>query len=370
LPGLPYKLLHLAAAAAAVIPLHPARNCKPEHLRLRRLYTPHARTSVLVVDLEIWLSLSATSMASSSPPVQSEYTFAATTDDSPTYTYPLHEDSQPSPNGMSAAAILATLSDSRPPTSHADDAEELEEDDTEAGGISLANEWEGMNATPTVPVITHPPSTFAAFTTGLHADFLIAELSSANMDYQATALEGNLPPPPAIPLPLPNDLLTFMSSTAYLLDSVPSAYEEHLNVQDVAAFLDITTFVDYHLSSSGAVKKAFKLNDPPAVVTREDLAGEQCDFQGIDWSGSDGRASVRNRREAYEKTKIPHKAWRGMRRETRRVGVLCREVEDDINVASWGDVMVEPIRRAVLTFFRSATGFQRRKTSSLFGGQI
>jgi hypothetical protein len=264
--------------------------------------------------------------------------------------YPFEEDSQPpSPNGISAATILATLSDSRPPTSHAEHANELEEEDTETGGISLAGEWEGMTATPTTPVITHYSTTFSTFNSGWDTSYIMAQLSYANVEDHAAALEAlTMEPFESVPpLPVPETFATLAPNSNHIQDAAPSAYEEHLNIQDVAAFVDITAFAHFYAASPKAGTRVANLRDPPQVIRREDLQGERCDFQGIDWSQGEGRASIRNKRMAFEKSRLLHKKWQGLRRQDRRVGVFRFRYENGVidtvsREGSWSLLFEEP----------------------------
>jgi hypothetical protein len=262
-------------------------------------------------------------MASSHPTAQSEHLFAATTDETTisqyvpsAYAYPQQGDSQPpSPNGISAAAILATMSDSRPPTSHAEVVDDLDEEDTETGGISLADEWEGMNVTATAPTITHYPGFFAPPEPvwAWMPSHGVPNFSYASLEDHAAALEAltmdSHPPPAAMPSPLPETFVAPPPNSTHLQDFAPSAYEEHLSIQDTSAFTDITSFFHYYAAPPKMVTRALDFETQPDTIRREDLDGEKCDYQGIDWSERAGRDLVRTKRVAFETARLPHKAW-------------------------------------------------------------
>ncbi|KAF2682790.1 WD40 repeat-like protein [Lentithecium fluviatile CBS 122367] len=263
-------------------------------------------------------------MASSYPSTQSEHPFAATATTTPpdstasqypapTYTYPLHEDSQPpSPNGISAAAILATLSDTRPPTSHAEDAQELEEEDTETGGISLESEWESMMELqpPEAPYFAHISSWDGDFAN--LPSFSDLELAAHSAALDALLMEP-LPAMPDIPPPLPDFFVTPPPNSTHPPDLMPSAYEEHLSIQDTTAFSEISKFLRHYVMPPGTVYKELEGEMPPEVVRQEDLEGDKCDYQGIDWTEILGRTTIRNKRAAYERARLPHKASQGGR---------------------------------------------------------
>ena len=277
-------------------------------------------------------------MATSYPTAQSEhlFAFAATTNDTTssqyalsTHAYPQQEDSQPpSPNGISAAAILATMSDSRPPTSHAEHVDHFEEEDTETGGVSLAGDWEGMDATAAAPTMTHYPAFFNAPDPNWLWDpaypMTIPNFSQGSLEDHAAALEAltmeSHPPPPVVPQPLPETFVAPPPNSTHLHDLVPSAYEEHLSIQDVGAFTDITSFFHYYAAPPKMVTRALDFETQPQIIRREDLEGEKCDFQGIDWSERAGRDSIRKKRVMFERARLPHKAWMGIRGLDQQVG--------------------------------------------------
>ena len=266
-------------------------------------------------------------MASSYPSAQSDHHYAAVTTDttisqSPphTYTYPGQDDSQPpSPNGISAAAILATMSDSRPPTSHADSVDHLEEEDTEAGGISLTQEWEGMTYTP-YPAFFEPPQP-----TWLFEQDTIPQFSHGGLDVHAAALEAltmeSQSPHPTVPPSLQEDPVTTLSNTIHEHDLPSSTYATlYAEIHGAGSFVNITTFFELCSQHMNMVTRPLDSDTPPEVIRREDLEGDKYDFQGIDWSERAGRETIRKKRAMVERPRVPHKAWQGIRGAHELVG--------------------------------------------------
>ncbi|KAF2634038.1 WD40 repeat-like protein [Massarina eburnea CBS 473.64] len=234
---------------------------------------------------------------------------------SPASSYPIPHDSQPpSPNGFSAAAILATLSDSRPPTSHGEDAEGLfdddddDDDDDAAGGISLATEEEILGPLHPPFATYHAPSIPVAI-----GPWLMDLNTQASLDQHAAALEAltmdqeSTPPPlSTAPSTTPETMVAPPPNSGHQ-DWVLGA-DEQLSIQDSAAFIDIGSFVQHYAHlPKGGLKPSLDIEKTRGVVTRETLDGETCDFQGIDWSEYAPRSYIRANRAAFERSRLQHK---------------------------------------------------------------
>ncbi|KAF2001201.1 WD40 repeat-like protein [Amniculicola lignicola CBS 123094] len=211
-----------------------------------------------------------------------------------THDDPAEANEPPSPSGISAAAILAALSDSRPPTSQGDDVDELADD--HEGGISLLDDGLAMEPAPTVPA--------AAPTTPYNDDALGLDMLFWT---PVPALTG-LPPMPTSLLPplYPPDL-------SHSLDNIPedafTVTQEGgtiTSLESKNAFVYISSFYRHFFNPpKGATLLDLTAFPPPEVITREDLRGDECDFQGINWSmRGTTRASVRAKRTMFETERL------------------------------------------------------------------
>ncbi|KAF1959214.1 WD40 repeat-like protein [Byssothecium circinans] len=113
--------------------------------------------------------------------------------------------------------------------------------------------------------------------------------------------------PPAIPdtlaLPLPNSGHQGWA---------PS-FVDHLSIQDSAAFEDIESFLLY-FPAQHLRKTAFLSSDradQKSAINKEDLDGEKCDFQGMDWTECTSRSNIRSKRAAYERSRLQTKIYEG-----------------------------------------------------------
>ncbi|CAI6280290.1 unnamed protein product [Periconia digitata] len=272
-------------------------------------------------------------MASSSPHAHSEHHFATNTDSAtssstspavavsiaiPSSAFPTHPDpfqqdtsEPPSPNGISAAAILATLSDSRPPTGHVGHVQTLSDDDDEPGGVSLTGYAESFGA-PDVLLDSHHAPEIPSDIASVHME----QTPQTAVDQHAAALEALTMEPlpiPSLSTPLsdvPNTFFVPLPTSGHQ-DFAPSTYEEHLSIHDTAAFIDITSFFQYYAQLPKGFWPSLDLVHPPEVINRNDLNGERCDFQGIDWSERTSRSYVRAQREEFERSRIQHKLYAG-----------------------------------------------------------
>lgn len=208
-------------------------------------------------------------------------------------------------SALAATATLATLSDSRPPTSHGEDAVS---DDDGSGGISLAD-------------FTEPPPPPALPSLSLGAAGI--HMQAAMAHYQSFA-HDTIPPPTSdmtsfhignVHLPPPPPHLGYLSSSEPSLEPPPTHYEANLSIKDKSQFVPITSFFHY-LTPEKPTVPGLDLVQVPDVITREDLQGDKYDYQGIDWSiRNTTRSSVRSKRRECEAERLSPSS-----KETRTVG--------------------------------------------------
>lgn len=247
----------------------------------------------------------------------------------------------PSPHDLSAAAILATLADSRPPTSHGIEEEELEDDDNDnddgdgdgdddddqAGGILLADESQGIVTA--IPYTMTAPAhvSYSTISDAMHSsgNYLYYEMDPSSydaLDQHAAALESlSMEPLQAFsstaPSSIPEQLMALAPMNQHELDVETSIYDEHPSVQNKETFLDITTFFRHFVAPRKPIAPGLDEIQLPDAITQDSLQGDRYDFQGIDWTSRHStRASVRESREVFETARMQPKL-----REVRQV---CR----------------------------------------------
>ena len=295
-------------------------------------------------------------MASSGPEEHQDLvlpSFTALTSTLGTLAYP----ESYTPGEMSAAETLAGLSDSRPSTSHAahhslhhhdDDDDDDDDGDHEEGGVSLSEGVETVQhhgyvsyqaaAAPQpahdmqdfpadmfdfLGAVDEPPPppppaidlsvfhTVQSFTPHTALDFHAAAFETLSMDPEPAPQTIMLPPlpfpsfpahgtPEYDPSPMPTQMQDYMAH----------AYEDHLNLQDNTAFMSPHLF---YLQATSHKDMNMGLEEPErdhlAVITREDLAGEERDYQGIIWSKRMLRKEFRQKRASMERPRL-YKAMR------------------------------------------------------------
>jgi hypothetical protein len=238
----------------------------------------------------------------------------------------------PSPTDLSAAAILATLADSRPPTSHGAEDEELDDDeddddDDQTGGILLADESQGVFTALPYTMTAAGHVSYSNISEAMHThtsgNYLYYEMDPSShdaLDHHAAALESlsmePLQAPSSIaPSSIPDQLMTLAPMNQHEIDAETSIYEAHLSVQNKETFMDITSFVQRFVAPLRPVAPGLEDIRLPDAVTRDDLRGDRYDFQGIDWESRHcTRAWVRDRRELHENARMQPKL-----REARKV---------------------------------------------------
>ncbi|KAH7399442.1 WD40-repeat-containing domain protein [Pyrenochaeta sp. MPI-SDFR-AT-0127] len=222
-----------------------------------------------------------------------------------THSLPADASYPASPNTIAAAVTLATLSDSRPPTSHGEDDEEFDDDD-HSGGISLADFQQFVEAT--MPSASNLDDD-EEVTVPLQS--VIAQMQSWPLPIPASTLDMFDPAPPShmsntgfVPMVY---MSSHMSSLEHLQSLEPPAtlQEVHLSIQDKTSFAPITSFF-HQLTPEKPTVPGLDLIQVPMSITRDDLQGDTYDSQGIDWSvRNTTRSTIRAKRFACESEKLP-----------------------------------------------------------------
>lgn len=268
-------------------------------------------------------------MASSGPEHHSDTTTAWTPHDTADPVLPSLDPStgfapHPEPytsNDMSAAETLAALSDSRPSTSHAVDNLQNHGhdggDNGDEGGILLHNGqelahyhvYEPYQAS-TTPQASIDLSEIDLFELLADIDNTPSFPQHAALDHHAAAFEAlsmaqDAPLPPTLFPPAQDpDNSTSLIHTQFQ-DYVVHAYEDHLSLQDSTAFMSPHLF---YLQTASHKEFAMGLEESEAdhlsLVTREDLAGEERDHQGIIWSKRMLRRDFRQKRTNTERARL------------------------------------------------------------------
>ena len=102
------------------------------------------------------------------------------------------------------------------------------------------------------------------------------------------------------PQPQPQPL----SSSESSLEPPPILHESSHCAYDRAAFVPITSFF-HRIAPQRPTVPGLDLQQLPAAITRQQLHGDRCDFQGIDWTARNTtRAAVRARRVEYETERL------------------------------------------------------------------
>ncbi|KAH6879096.1 WD40-repeat-containing domain protein [Alternaria rosae] len=230
----------------------------------------------------------------------------------PPHANPAHGDWPHSPNALAAAVTLATLSDNRPP---GDDEDDIDDDD-DGGGISLEDYQHYMEAMPEShqagansddedPSLDEGGTIEDMFGFGpVHPSYVTYTAldmfpgSSIPQHHTSTThfiapvtIVGNLP-----------------YGTDLLLEPPPTLNEPHLSIQDRAAFCPITSYFHrFYGQWKPGVVPGLDLVQVPEFITREDLKGDEYDYQGIDWTArKTTRAAVRRARSQHERQRVPH----------------------------------------------------------------
>lgn len=223
----------------------------------------------------------------------------------PTFTdasYPL------SPTTIAAATALAALAGSEPPTHLADYEDEDDDDDDDySGGISITSADLQEHTSATSLADTHIDEGDVAEQLQSVVDQLQPFPHTHTMSHPLDPFE---PVPsyhmPSIHMPIPHVYSGHMSSSMDpSLEPPPTLQEAHLSIQDRASFLPITSF--FHITApERPTVPGLDLIQVPDSIIRDDLRGDACDFQGIDWAARNTtRSQIRARRFDCEGSKLP-----------------------------------------------------------------
>jgi hypothetical protein len=222
-----------------------------------------------------------------------------------------------SPNAPAAAVTLATLSDSRPPTSHGDHEEAGEDDDS--GGISLADYQQFMDAAPepqpmeegedTTSVNAQMQALQQEFMSQIHTSWAAHHFESSTSTLDA----------PGLTQYMSAFMSHHLSSSDPLLEPPPAFHEFHLSVPDKGSFTGISTFF-HQITPAKPTVPGLDLVQVPTSITREDLQGDKYDCQGIDWSvRNTTRSAVRKKRFEFENAKLQQQVGTQYLKEVRKV---------------------------------------------------
>jgi hypothetical protein len=84
-----------------------------------------------------------------------------------------------------------------------------------------------------------------------------------------------------------------------------NATEDYLNQLNRDRFLSIHSFYRHMVDHTKHPHVDLDLTETPRLVTREDLKGDECDMQGIDWSmRRRTRAAIRAQRTEFEAARL------------------------------------------------------------------
>ena len=227
-----------------------------------------------------------------------------------THTNPADASYPPSPTTIAAATTLATLADSRPPTTYGEDEDE-DEDDDYSGGISI-----------TSADLQEYILTGSLADTPMTEEDVAEQLQSVMAQLQSFPHPGPTSYDPFDPfdpfepipsyhlpslhmsIPIPQVSSGHMSSSDPSLEPPPTLQEAHLSIQDRASFAPITSFFHYIAPEKPTVP-GLDLVTVPDLITKEDLQGDRYDIQGIDWTvRNTTRSHVRAKRVECESAKL------------------------------------------------------------------
>jgi hypothetical protein len=233
-----------------------------------------------------------------------------------------------SASDISAAASLATLSESRPSTSLGEHGEELDDDQT--GGISLLTDMSGGTSDAAYFTAPFPPDLEAtvAIVAGEAGEALGGDSLPEAMD---TMLDQHIVPAETLTIEQYPPHTSSWASAAefaaavYDLDLNPSASAQdiYLSRLDNIRFLPITFFFRHCVDFARDERIDLDVTPAPPTITRKDLRGDECDIQGIDWTlRHTTRATVRAKRAMYESNRMSPQV-QAVRRVS-RCDALCR----------------------------------------------
>lgn len=252
---------------------------------------------------------------------------------SPYFSSQHHSASQPSATHLPAATTSASptshvadialpSTDSRPATSHAGDVEDMiDDEDDQSGGVSLADFQQFMEAQ--LPSIHDMETETDDAVASPHS--LTAQIQSWSSHAAASTLDLHSSPAlyhlPGAYIPAHPISMSHLSSSEHSLEPPPALQDPHLSIQDKASFAPITSFFHW-FTPQHPVVPGLDLVVIPDSITRDDLQGDQYDFQGIDWAARNTtRSAVRAKRVDYEKEKVLPS-----QKEIRKVGIQMRMI--------------------------------------------
>jgi hypothetical protein len=137
-------------------------------------------------------------------------------------------------------------------------------------------------------------------------DHHVSALEALSMDQEQTPPATMLPPfmaPPPLAIDFLNNSGTLVHQ--HIQDYMAHAYEDHLNLQDNTAFMSPHLFyLKASLQKDARMGLEEAEGDHLSVITRDHLAGEERDYQGIIWSTRMPRSDFRSKRRHEEKARL------------------------------------------------------------------
>ena len=190
--------------------------------------------------------------------------------------------------------MAAWVLDSRPPTSHADDASAPPAAMTPFDPLPFAHAHTHTQHQPQPQPQPHPHTRTHTHTHTIPHPHNVLDLA---VSYHVSTVH--------VPAPHPAPSVGPMSSAEHALEPPPTLHDAHLSILDRASFAPITSFFHY-LTPDKPVVPGLDLVCLPDVIDRHHLAGDHYDFQGIDWAARNTtRAAVRAKRRDFEHERLP-----------------------------------------------------------------
>ncbi|RYO30946.1 hypothetical protein AA0111_g5254 [Alternaria arborescens] len=237
----------------------------------------------------------------------------------PSQSHPDYGDWPHSPSALAAAVTLATLSDGRPADDDGDDDDEVEDDDDDGGGISLEDYQQFMETMPGPhgagegDIDDEDPSldeggTIEDMFGPIHPSYIT--YNAIDMFDQTSSIPHHLHTSTtyiAAPMAIGAQTIHLPYGADPLLEPPPTLNEPHLSIQDRAAFCPITSYFHRFFGHFKPVVPGLDLVQVPDFISREDLKGDEYDYQGIDWTKRNTtRAAVRKARSQHERQRVLH----------------------------------------------------------------
>lgn len=237
---------------------------------------------------------------------------------------PTYDEADPSNDisATTAAHILATLSDSRPQTSHGEDANAQEMDQDSAGGVTLTSEdhavstgYQPVMASHDGPEVDLESADTAVAPVNLTNWLMNAEATLHDaLDQHAAAFESlsvTQSTASSMSSAMADQLLAFQAPSWTALHDYESDAGFFTNddffhgIEHKDKFWEVSAFFNKFVLGKN-VTLPLDGENRPRTITRDDLNGDAFDMQGINWSlRNTTKAAVRSKRVAFECARQP-----------------------------------------------------------------